>query len=291
MFTQSSLRILYFRIFSNRFHFYNLFKRIFIYFVSCPFKTSSVLLNQYLQITILRKAGDGTLMDISIDFLLKIGISAGLGLIIGLEREIKRKPVGLKTSLVISIVSCLLTIISIEAAYKFPGSDQVNIQMDPLRLPAQIVSGIGFLGAGVILRRGNDSISGLTTAALIWGAGGIGIAVGAGYYIEALIGVTLLLISVKFVPIFMSTIGPRQLREKEIKVKLKAHQKENVTTIIKSIQSLKTGIKHLRIKDLETGEHSIHLILIVNQKREVTEVYREISEINGVKEIEIESLN
>lgn len=230
-------------------------------------------------------------MDINIDFLLKLGISAGLGLIIGLEREIKRKPVGLKTSLVISIVSCLLTIISIEAAYKFPGSDQVNIQMDPLRLPAQIVSGIGFLGAGVILRRGNDSISGLTTAALIWGAGGIGIAVGAGYYIEALIGVTLLLISVKFVPIFMSTIGPRQLREKEIKVKLKANQKENVSTIIKAIQSLKTGIKHLRIKDLETGEHSIHLILIVDQKREVTEVYREVSEINGVKEIEIESLN
>ncbi|MBQ6447739.1 MgtC/SapB family protein [Cytobacillus oceanisediminis] len=227
----------------------------------------------------------------NIDFLLKIGISAGLGLIIGLEREIKRKPVGLKTSLVISIVSCLLTIISIEAAYKFPGSEQVNIQMDPLRLPAQIVSGIGFLGAGVILRRGNDSISGLTTAALIWGAGGIGIAVGAGYYIEALIGVTLLLISVKFVPIFMSMIGPRQLREKEIRVKLKADQKENVSTIIKAIRNLKTGIKHIRIKDLETGEHSILLIVIVDQKREVTDVYREISEIHGVKEIEIESLN
>lgn len=230
-------------------------------------------------------------MDINIDFLLKIGISAGLGLIIGLEREIKRKPVGLKTSLVISIVSCLLTIISIEAAYKFPGSDQVNIQMDPLRLPAQIVSGIGFLGAGVILRRGNDSISGLTTAALIWGAGGIGIAVGAGYYIEALIGVALLLISVKFIPIFMSMIGPRQLREKEIKVKLKADQKENVSTIIKAIRNLRTGIKHIRIKDLETGEHSIYLIIIVDQKREITDVYRDISEIHGVKEIEIESLN
>ncbi|KAB7666433.1 MgtC/SapB family protein [Bacillus sp. B1-b2] len=224
------------------------------------------------------------------DFLLKLGISAGLGLIIGLEREIKRKPVGLKTSLVISIVSCLLTIISIEAAYKFPGSDQVNIQMDPLRLPAQIVSGIGFLGAGVILRRGNDSISGLTTAALIWGAGGIGIAVGAGYYIEALTGVTLLLISVKFIPFLMSLIGPRQLREKEIRVKLKSHEKENVTTIISEIRKLKTGIKHLRIKDLENGDHSILLILIVNQKREVTEVYREISEIKGVSEIEIESI-
>ena len=91
--------------------------------------------------------------------LIRLGLSAILGLVIGLERELKRKPVGLKTSLVISIVSCLLTIVSIESAYMFPGDDDVNITMDPLRLAAQIVSGIGFLGAGVILRRGNDTIS------------------------------------------------------------------------------------------------------------------------------------
>jgi putative Mg2+ transporter-C (MgtC) family protein len=119
--------------------------------------------------------------------ILKLGISAVLGLIIGLERELKRKPVGLKTSLVMSIVSCILTIVSIESAYLFEKAS--NITMDPLRLAAQIVSGIGFLGAGVILRRENDSISGLTTAALIWGAAGIGITVGAGFYTEAVIAV------------------------------------------------------------------------------------------------------
>lgn len=89
----------------------------------------------------------------------------------------------------------------------------------------------------------------------------------------------------------MSMIGPRQLREKEIKVKLKADQKENVSTIIKAIRNLRTGIKHIRIKDLETGEHSIYLIIIVDQKREITDVYRDVSDIHGVKEIEIESLN
>ena len=88
--------------------------------------------------------------------------------------------------------------------------------MDPLRLAAQIVSGIGFLGAGVILRRGNDSISGLTTAALIWGAAGVGIAVlGAGYYIEALAGVVLLIVSVElFLPSFRfhraETVTPKR---------------------------------------------------------------------------------
>ncbi|MFT8323643.1 MAG: MgtC/SapB family protein [Bacillus sp. (in: firmicutes)] len=230
-------------------------------------------------------------MHLEIDFFIKLAVSTGLGIIIGLEREIKKKPVGLKTSLVISIVSCLLTIISIEAAYKFPGSQEVNIQMDPLRLPAQIVSGIGFIGAGVILRRGNDSISGLTTAALIWGAGGIGIVVGAGYYMEAIIGVLLLIVSVKFIPFLMSLIGPRQLREKEIRVKLKAHEKQNVSSIIKSIAKLELEIKHVRIKDLETGDHSILLKLIVDHKREITDVYQQISELHGVEQIEIDSLH
>src|SRR3954462_5910347 len=158
--------------------------------------------------------------SLDIDILIKLGISAVLGMIIGLERELKRKPVGLKTSLVICIVSCLLTIVSIESAYKFPHNDQINITMDPLRLAAQIVSGIGFLGAGVILRRGNDSISGLTTAALIWGAAGVGIAVGAGFYLEAFAGVALLIISVELIPYLMKIIGPKQLREKEINLQL-----------------------------------------------------------------------
>jgi len=225
------------------------------------------------------------------DLFIKLGITTVLGIIIGLEREIKRKPVGLKTSLVISIVSCLLTIVSIEAAYKFPGSDEVNIQMDPLRLPAQIVSGIGFLGAGVILRRGNDSISGLTTAALVWGAGGMGIIVGAGYYTAAITGVLLLIFCIKYIPIFMSLIGPRQLREKEIRIKIKAPQKENVSSIINSIAKLEIGIKHVRIKDLETGDHSILLIVVVDHKRSITNVYQDIGELHGVQQIEIESLN
>lgn len=105
------------------------------------------------------------------EIIFKLIFAALLSLIIGIERELKKKPIGLKTSIVIATFSCLLTYISIEAAYKAIPNDTINITMDPLRLAAQIVSGIGFLGAGVILRKGNDSITGLTTAAMIWGAG------------------------------------------------------------------------------------------------------------------------
>ncbi|WP_445488743.1 MgtC/SapB family protein [Niallia sp. 03133] len=229
--------------------------------------------------------------NLEIDMLIKLGLSAVLGMIIGLERELKRKPVGLKTSLVICIVSCLLTVVSIESAYMFPKNEKINITMDPLRLAAQIVSGIGFLGAGVILRRGNDSISGLTTAALIWGAAGIGIAVGAGYYLESIIGVTLLIISVKFIPFLMSLIGPKQLREKEITLKLRVAKKENIKYIISFIQDQKISIKNIRIKDLEGGEHLIYLRVIVDYRRKTTDVYYNVSAIKGIRQIEIENLH
>jgi putative Mg2+ transporter-C (MgtC) family protein len=225
-----------------------------------------------------------------LDLLMKLGISAILGMIIGLERELKNKPVGLKTCLVISIVSCLLTIVSIESAYKFPSNENINITMDPLRLAAQIVSGIGFLGAGVILRRGNDSISGLTTAALIWGAAGIGIAVGVGYYVEAIVGVALLIISVEIIPFFFGLIGPKQLSQKEITMHLKVEDQNNLDEIIHSFKELKITIRRMRIKDLKEGDQLLSLVVAVNYRRSITDVYHAVSRIEGVKRIEIGSL-
>lgn len=223
--------------------------------------------------------------------LVKLGVTAVLGLIIGLEREIKRKPLGLKTSLVISIVSCLLTIVSIDSAYRATGANQgVNITMDPLRLTAQIVSGIGFLGAGAILRRGNDSISGLTTAAIIWGAAGIGIAVGANFYFEAIAGVIFIMISVELIPAIMSWIGPKQLREKEIKLDVIVQENKYVKSIIKTIQNHKISVYHIHIQDLKDGGHLIQLNIGVNYKLKLTKLYEIVSEMAGVTQVEIESL-
>ncbi|NCU18813.1 MgtC/SapB family protein [Pallidibacillus pasinlerensis] len=229
---------------------------------------------------------------IDIEVLIKLGITGLLGLIIGLEREIKKKPLGLKTSLVISIVSCLLTIVSIESAYIVTGSTSgVNIQMDPLRLAAQIISGIGFLGAGVILRRGNDSISGLTTAAIIWGAAGIGIAVGAGFYIEAIAGALLIIISVEFIPFIMTLIGPKQLKERDIALTLTVENKEQVKNIIEEIKKLKISVQKLRIQDVEDGKHLIKLNIGVSYKLELTDLYDIVSKLDGVKKVDIESLH
>lgn len=224
------------------------------------------------------------------EVLIKFAVTAVLGLIIGLEREMKRKPVGLRTCLVISIVSCLLTIVSIESAYEFKNATTgVRIQMDPLRLAAQIVSGIGFLGAGVILRRDNNSISGLTTAAIIWGAAGIGIAVGAGFYLEAITGVILIMLSVEFIPFIMMHIGLQQLKEKDISIVLNVDDHSDLNHIQKFMKENKINVRHIRIRDLNEGGKQIRLKATVNFKRNIAELYEQVSSIEHVRQVEIES--
>lgn len=221
------------------------------------------------------------------EMLLRLVISAILGLAIGLEREFKRKPLGLKTSLVIAIVSCLLTIVSIQSAYLFPNSDYIMIRMDPLRLAAQIVSGIGFLGAGVILRKEDDTITGLTTAAMIWGAAGIGIATGAGFYVEAIAGVSLLLISVELIPSLIKRMGIRSLRSKELLLRVHIPDRKDIEEVITKIEEMDMEIKNTRIKDLKEGSYLIALNISISYEKRTSEVYQTISEIDQIHAVEI----
>ncbi|MGA4720084.1 MgtC/SapB family protein [Fictibacillus nanhaiensis] len=221
--------------------------------------------------------------------LVKLGMSAFFGLIIGIERELKNKPVGLKTSLVISISSCLLTIVSIESARQFSLLSGQTV-MDPMRLAAQIVSGIGFLGAGVILRRSNDVISGLTTAAMIWGASGLGIAAGAGFYKEAAAGAFLILISVELIPLIMKWIGPKALRQIDIKLKLVVNPDTIMSDVMKEINELKVKIVNVRIKDLEHDYKKMEMAASIYEKRYTTDLYDDVKKIEGIRSVEIETL-
>jgi putative Mg2+ transporter-C (MgtC) family protein len=222
--------------------------------------------------------------------LLKLAIAALLSLIIGIERELKKKPVGLKTCLVISTLSCLLTIISIDTAYSTPPRDEINITMDPLRLAAQIVSGIGFLGAGVILRRGNDSITGLTTAAIIWGAAGIGIAVGAGFYLEAVTTVIIVVVGIKVVAPFLMKIGPKRIRMRELYLKARIPKKENIEDLLKFMEDQEMVIDNIRI----TGDNLNYDVVIrfsTLLKENTYTVFDTFHALPYIQKIEIEILS
>ena len=226
-------------------------------------------------------------MEFTVDLhiLMKLGISAIFGLVIGLEREIRNKPLGLKTSLVICLSSCLLTIVSIESANKYAVAG-LHV-MDPMRLAAQVVSGIG-LGAGVILRKHNDVIIGLTTAAMIWGAAGLGIAVGAGFYVEAFL-LLLILISVIVLPYFIKKMGPRPLIMKDLRVRLLVSHDGNLTTIIKAIIAKGYKMKSVHIKELNKELQELNFIVYVDRKY-ASEVYDEMKSMEFIEIAEVETL-
>nr|WGD67382.1 MgtC/SapB family protein [Bacillus velezensis] len=223
------------------------------------------------------------------DILLKLGIATLIGMIIGLERELKNKPLGLKTCIVIAVSSCMLTIVSINAAYHFP--KYYRIMMDPLRLPAQIISGVGFIGAGVILRKSNDVISGLTTSAIIWGAAGLGLATGAGFYKEAFASLLFILISVEFLPWLIRKIDPNRLKEKDIRVRMSLSDKDKMTEILKEMKSKQLRIHSVRIDDLGEKEFPIMEVKVsVHKNRYTTDVYYDIKEIQGVVGVKCDTL-
>lgn len=170
-----------------------------------------------------------------------------------------------------------------------------------MRLAAQIVSGIGFLGAGVILRRGGDAISGLTSAALIWTASGIGIAVGAGFYVEAGYAVVLLMFAVNAVPLLIKAVGPQVLNKHEISVKIIMQPNYVLTEVIQKIEGRQMTdqrktrrpgrtIRRIKIKDLDDGRQLIDMVLSAPDQDYATEIYYDVKKIEHVMSVEVEQL-
>jgi putative Mg2+ transporter-C (MgtC) family protein len=128
------------------------------------------------------------------DELLRLGLAALLGGIIGIEREFREREAGLRTHMLVAVGAALFTVVSAFGFRDVLGSgSSAFVRLDPSRISAQIVSGIGFLGAGAIIRQGL-SIRGLTTAATLWAVAAIGMASGAGSYAAAVITTVLVLI-------------------------------------------------------------------------------------------------
>lgn len=238
------------------------------------------------------------IFDINMEMVVKLCLALLFGLFIGIDRQLKQKPLGIKTSMVICIASCLVTIVSIEAFEKFSGPDHPN--MDPMRLAAQIVSGIGFLGAGAILRRSNEGISGLTSAAMIWAASGIGIAIGTGFYAEATLAVVLLIISVNFVPYIIKWVGPYKLNQRDVSIKIVMEDHGDVVGLIRKIERKdekgreakrnQHRIRRLKIKDLEEGRQRVDMVISASEKEYTTEIYHYLRNIDHVVSVEVENL-
>lgn len=141
------------------------------------------------------------------ELVLRMAVAALLGGLVGIEREYSGHSAGLRTNILVAVGACLFTILSIEG---FPNGAAAR---DTARIAAQIVSGIGFLGAGAVFRDG-DGVRGLTTAATIWLVAAMGMAVGAGLYSLAVASVVLTLIVLVALAPLSDALGRRRDRRR-----------------------------------------------------------------------------
>ena len=217
---------------------------------------------------------------------LRLFLAAILGGLIGYEREQSNHFAGFRTHILVSIGSTLIMLISIYGFSDFLNYENVNF--DPSRIAAQVVTGIGFLGAGTILRHGLN-VTGLTTAASLWVVAAIGLAIGAGFYFGAVLSTLFVLISLAF----LAKLDPIITKKKRL-VELRV-------TVLDSPGMLgeiatKLGDKGIDVKNInillkkqeETTNYVTIIFLIKIPKNELKYIIiDEIKLISGVKEVQM----
>lgn len=225
-----------------------------------------------------------------IEKVIRLLISALLGGLIGMEREVRNRPAGLRTHILVSVGSTLIMLVSVDG---FRSLGDGTISGDPARLAAQVISGIGFLGAGTIMRTGN-SIKGLTTAASLWVCAGIGLAIGVGYYLGAIVTVGIVLIVLKKLGIFEKRLSKKQYKSIEVVVANKPGIIGQIGTLfgkysisIKDIDILDNDYKY----DEDDTTMEIQFIVKMPSNFDEHNFKRELYQLNGLINFEFDGEN
>lgn len=209
--------------------------------------------------------------------LFKLTLSAIAGAIVGYDRTMKRRPAGIKTHALLCLGSALVMVTSQYIAITY-GISEIS------RIPAQVISGIGFLGAGTILVTKTSQIKGLTTAAGLWYSACLGLAIGIGFYSGAIISLFLLLVIVKFIDRIDHYFYNNS---KYIEYRLETTNEFHMSTFIQYMKKNECEIISFEdVEDVEKGEYQ--LILYSTKKRthsELIEVIRKADYIRSVIEI------
>jgi len=221
--------------------------------------------------------------DLELPVVGRLVLASLLGALIGLEREIHGRPAGFRTHLLVSLGSCLFVVTSIQFYKDFGNfSGQGPIGVDPGRVAAQVVTGIGFLGAGAIMRD-KASIRGLTTAACLWIAAAIGLACGVGMYAVSFVVTLLALLSL----LLLKKVENILSRDTYLSVKVWSEDRLGLTEEIESllnacqIHVITTSIT----KNLEKGELVLYFQVRYNSRKLACDLVDQVCAVTGVKRV------
>ncbi|MGE5575689.1 MAG: MgtC/SapB family protein [Syntrophothermus sp.] len=204
----------------------------------------------------------------------RLVLAAFLGGLIGLERESTHRPAGFRTHILVCVGSALVMLVSI---YGF--GDLRGVPFDPGRLAAQVVSGIGFLGAGTIMREG-ASVKGLTTAASLWVVAGIGLAAGSGYYLGAIITSILVVV----VLLYLNRLEFRVFAYRWNTLSIRAADRPGQLGIVGlALGEMKVSIKKVEmLPEEEKGTVMIHMRVTLPEPEMKEKILLRIGELEGV---------
>jgi putative Mg2+ transporter-C (MgtC) family protein len=240
----------------------------------------------------LREKGSGYMMGNpwvidQIHITIRLVLALLLGGLIGFEREVSSHAAGLRTHILVCVGSALVMLLSMYGFSAFV--NEVNVRIDPSRLAAQVISGIGFLGAGTIMFNGR-SITGLTTAASLWVVAGIGLAVGAGFYYPAVLACFMVLISLWI----LNKVEHKFFNGKKIRIlKIQAIDQPGTLGLITTLLGKQNvDIRKITLEEQE-NDHKPNQVQItfhvtIPKPSIVVSILEEINQIQGVIGVTLE---
>jgi len=214
--------------------------------------------------------------------LVRVAVAAALGGAVGLERELREREAGFRTHMLVSVGSALFTLVSAYGFHEFLVGGGNVIRADPTRIAAQIVTGIGFLGAGAIIRQG-FSVRGLTTAATLWVVAAIGMASGAGYYSAAVITTALVLISLWPLRI-LAFRTMRRFRPETERLLVQLPAGESPSPLIERLEALGGSLQSLEVGH-EADRRTVLIDVTLPPKADTPAIVADLSELEHVLEI------
>lgn len=199
-------------------------------------------------------------MSIFWDFALRLFVAGAMGVLIGLEREYRAKEAGYRTHFLVALGSALMMIVSQYGFMEVLRTDLIRV--DPSRIAAQVVSGIGFIGAGTIILQ-KQIVRGLTTAAGIWATSGIGLAVGAGMYAIGIAATFLVLLGLETLSYFFKSIGLRNMM-----IDFSTDDKEAIKRVSKKFNTRNYVVVSYEMTEAYSdGKNIYHISMVVKAKR------------------------
>ncbi len=212
-----------------------------------------------------------------LEIIIRLGIAAALGMLVGFERERQNQPAGLRTHTILAIGACLAMTISINISMQFTAFVPNG---DPGRLAAQVISGIGFLGAGAILRYGT-SVKGLTTATSLWTIAIVGLAIGAGHYLAGLATTGMLLI----ILILLNVLEKKWINSYEtVNVYVTAHGNPALAEdLLEMFKKMKKSVLSIGVEnDVASDTHVVTLVVKTKERDPMNDIREGLKNVAGV---------